>query len=217
MTIERLLWLPLVVGAALIVSVPQSAQALSLACCTSLEGMEQNSDLIIRGQALLDIDDVKKLHFSEAEWTTHIATGKALSPGVSVVVHDEKWQFVMGYTTLPVKVLTVFKGETEEQVISVGQKDDWGATPMVKDAEYLLFLSRSLYPESEKSLYFDFYGQGKYNTDRTDLTAGSAGYYNVEEVKERYGDRVDFIAPPLPERVGRWLSRGKEMVVALWH
>ena len=71
--------------------------------------------------------------------------------------------------------------------------------------------------ESEKSLYFDFYGQGKYNTDRTDLTAGSAGYYNVEEVKERYGDRVDFIAPPLLERVSRWLSKGRETVVALWH
>lgn len=214
MTIERLIWLPLV-GAALIVSVPQPAQALSLGCCTSLEDMEQNSDLIIRGQALLNIDDVEKLHFSEAEWATHIATGKALHPGVSVVVHDEKWQFVTGYTTLPVKVLTVLEGETEEQVISVGQEDDWGATPMVKGAEYLLFLSRSLYPESEKSLYFDFYGQGKYNTDKTDLTAGSAGYYNVEEVKERYGGRVDFIAPSLSERVSRWLSKARETVVAL--
>ena len=148
MTIERLLWLPLVVGAALIVSVPQPTQALSLACCTSLEDMEQNSDLIIQGQALLDIDDVEELHFSEAEWAAHIATGKSLLPGVSVVVHDEKRQFVTGHTTLPVKVLTVFEGETEEQVISVGQNHDWGATPMVKDAEYLLFLSRSLYPES---------------------------------------------------------------------
>ena len=217
MTIERLLWLPLAVGTALIISVPQPVQALSLACCTSLDEMEQSSDLIIRGQALLDIDDVEKLHFSEAEWATHIATGKALPPGVSVVVHDEKWQFVTGYTTLPVKVLAVIEGETQEQVISVGQNDDWGATPMVKDAEYLLFLGRSLYPESKKSLYFDFYGQGKYNTDRTDLTTGSAGYYNVEEVKERYGDRVDFIAPPLLERVSRWLSKGRETVVALLH
>ena len=159
-------------------------QALSLACCSSLDEMEQSSDLIIRGRALLDIEDVEESNFSEAEYQAHIATGKPLPPGVSVVVHDDEWQFVSGYTTLPVKVLTVLEGETEEQIISVGQENDWGATPMIKDAEYLLFLGRWLYPEPEKSLYFDFYGQGKYNLDGTNLTTGSPGYYDVDEVEE---------------------------------
>lgn len=214
---KRLPWLTLAIaGAALIASTPQQVQALSLACCASLDDMEQSSDLIIRGRALLDIEDVEELHFSEAEYQAHLATGKALPLGVSVVVHDDKWQLIMRYTTVPVKVLTVLEGKTTEQVIGVAQHNDWGAMPMVKGAEYLLFLSRSLHPESAQPIYYDFYSQGKYNLDGTDLAASSPGYYDVSEVKQRYGDRVDFVSTSLLERVDLSPQAEEEAVKTNW-
>ena len=211
MTIKQFPRLALTVTSILlVVSIPQQVQALSLTCCASLDDMEQSSDLIIRGRALSEVEDVEEIHFSEAEYQAHLASGETLPLGISVVVHDEKWQFVTGYTALPVEVLTVIEGETNKQVISVAQQNDWGATHMVKNAEYLLFLNRSLYFESGQAIYYDFYGQGKYNTDRTDLAAGSAGYYDVEEVKQRYGDRVDFLSTLPTETVN--LSQPEEAV-----
>ena len=102
-------------SASLIISIPQHVQALSLACCSSLDEMEKSSDLIVTGKALLSIDDVEERNFSEAEYQAYLATGEQLPIGVSVIVHDEKWQLVTRYTTLPVRVTTVLKGETTEQ------------------------------------------------------------------------------------------------------
>ncbi len=39
---------------------------------------------------------------------------------------------------LPVKVIEVVEGETNEQTISVVQYNDWGAIPMKNDTEYLV-------------------------------------------------------------------------------
>lgn len=194
-------------SASLIISIPQRVQALSLACCSSLDEMEQSSDLIVTGKALSGIDDVEERHFSEAEYQAHLATGEQLPIGVSVIVHDEKWQFVTGYTTLPVKVTTVLRGETTEQIIDVAQQDDWGATPMVEGAEYLLFLSRSLHFELSQPVYYDFYSQGKYNIDGTDTTAGSPAYYNIEEVRARYSDRIDFTPLSMKRRSASWIGK----------
>lgn len=205
-----------VVGVSFVVSVPQQAQALSLACYDSLDDMEQSSDLIIRGRTLSDVDDVEELNFSQAEYQARLATGEALPLGVSVVVHDDKWQFVDGYTALPVEVLTVFKGETDKRMISVIQNDDWEATSMVKDAEYLLFLHSSLRAELAQTLYSDLYGQGKYNTDGADLTAGSVCPQDTEGVRKRYSDRIDFAVPASSEKVGLSLGREQETNELSW-
>jgi hypothetical protein len=215
MTMKRLLWLTLA-GAVFIASAPQSVQALSVDCCTSLDEMEQHSDLIIRGRALQDIEDTEEFHFSEAEYQAHLATGKVLPLGASAVVHDDKWQIIMRYTTLPVKVLTVLEGETTAQIIGVAQENDWGATPMVKNAEYLLFLNRSLNFDTASPIYYDFYSQGKYNLDGTDPAASSPEYYNLDEVKQRYGDRVTFVSTPPNEAIDLPLQAEKETARTHW-
>ncbi len=195
-SVIRVLGSALTAGAWLVVAGSQQAQALSLACCTDLDEMVQSSDLIIRGRALADFNEVTKLHLSEAEYQARIAAGTPFPLGASVVIHDGDWQLVEQFIILPVKVLEVVEGETTEQVISVVQNNDWGAVPMKKDTEYLLFLQRPLPSESVPDFYCDFYGQGTYNLDGKDPRTSSAGYYDAEAVEERYGDRVEFASLP---------------------
>ena len=194
-SIVQPLSLAIAVSGLLITSIPQRVQALSLACCASLEEMEQNSELIIRGQALLDFDEVKEVHFSQDEYQVYLETGNSLPLGTSIVVHDDEWQLVERIVALPVEVLEVIEGETDNQTINVVQHNDWGAIPMKKGAEYLLFLSQSQQLEPIQHFYYNFYGQGTYNLDGTDLRASSAGYYDAEAIEEQYGDRVEFVAP----------------------
>ena len=105
-----------IVGAGLHLISPEPTQALSLALLNSLVDMEQKQRSHHQGQTLLDIDDVgREVIFLELSRPPTAATGNVLLPEGSVVVHDEKRQSATGHTTLPVKVLTVFEGETEEQ------------------------------------------------------------------------------------------------------
>jgi hypothetical protein len=155
--------------------------------------MEQSSDLIIRGRAIADFDEVATLHLSEAEYQARIAAGEPLPLGASVIVHDDDWQLVEQLTLIPVEVLEVLEGETTKNVISVVQHNDWGVIPMKKDAEYLLFLQHPMQSGPTYDFYFNFYGQGTYNLDGTDPRTSSANYYDAEAVEERYGDRVEFV------------------------
>jgi hypothetical protein len=121
---------------------------------------------------------------------------------------------------VPVEVISTVKGETKKRIINVSQQDDWGAIPMKKNAEYLLFLENSLMPEH--GFYSSFYGQGIYNTDGKDPRTSSAGFYDFETVQAMYGDRVDFVEPDLPQAAqshelisekswfNTWLTRLKE-------
>ena len=198
MTTKRILW-PTLAAASLFIAAPQPAKALSLACCTSLDEMEQSSDLIVRGRAIADFDEVATLHLSEAEYQARIAAGEPLPLGASVIIRDDDWQLVEQLTLIPVEVLEVIEGETTKDVISVVQHNDWGAIPMKKDAEYLLFLQHPMQSGPTHDFYFNFYGQGTYNLDGTDPRTGSAGYYDAEAVEERYGNRAEFV-PPLAAR-----------------
>ena len=194
MTTKLMLW-PTLAVTSLLITAPQSAKALSLACCTSLDEMEQSSDLIIRGRAVANFDEVETLHLSEAEYQARIATGEPLPLGAAVIVHDDDWQLVERLTLIPVEVLEVLEGQTTKNVISVVQYNDWGAIPMQKGAEYLLFLQHPIQSGPTYDFYFNFYGQGTYNLDGTDPRTSSASYYDAEAVEERYGERVEFVPP----------------------
>lgn len=86
---------------------------------------------------------------------------------------------------------------------------------MVEGAEYLLFLGRSLQFDPDRPVYYDFYSQGKYNIDGTDLTAGSPAYDDVEAVRARYGDRIDF-ALRSPEKSSPSSEVEENAVEASW-
>ena len=163
-------------------------------CCSSIEEMEQHSDLVIRGRALAEFDEAKAVPFSQDEYQAYLASGQSLPLGSSVVIHDDKWQLVERFTTVPVEVTEVIEGEVGDRLISVVQYNDWGAIPMKAGSEYLLFLSPSQQPEPVQNLYYNFYGQGTYNIDGTDIRTSSAGYYDADAVEAGYGDRIDFVS-----------------------
>lgn len=184
---------PALAAASLFIAVPQSVKALSLACCTSLDEMEQSSDLIIRGRAITAFDEVETLHLSEVEYQARIANGESFPLGASVIIHDDDWLLVEQLTLIPVEIIEVLEGETNKLVINVVQHNDWGSIPMEDGAEYLLFLQHPVQSGPTYDFYFNFYGQGTYNLDGTDPRTSSAGYYDAEAVEERYGDRVELV------------------------
>lgn len=199
---KKSLWSVLTTGTLLITSAPQSAYALSLACCNSLEEMEQSSDLIIRGRALAGFEEMQALQqLSDAEYQALIAAGKPLPQGTSIIGGGED-QFIRQETTIPVEVLEIIKGETNEQTINVVQHNGWGAIPMKKGSEYLLFLYPPLPSGSSQDFYYNFYGQGTYNLDGTDPRTSSALFYDTDAVKERYEDRIRFVFPPSEKTIG---------------
>lgn len=213
---KRLLW-SVSITAILFGTVALPSYALSLACCTSLEEMEQSSDLIVRGRPLADFDEVQKLYFSQAEYQARVTAGEPLPIGASVVIHDGNWQLVERYTTIPVEILEVIEGETDERVLGVVQHDDWGAIPMKKGAEYLLFLQQPSRSEEAGDIYYNFYGQGTYNIDGTDLRTSSAGYYDAEAVEERYGDRVQFVSSLSKQSTRAVQQEEEEPQMSLFH
>ena len=179
----------------------------------SPESLASRADVIIIGQTKSDFQSSQALSIDKEN------KGKAkIKLGQSVVVRDEMGQISDYYTITPVAIEKVLKGtdtivEKEIPVIQAGAvidepgRDkyilaDDGFSPLVKNAKYLLFLSKvdsTIYPNLEDTYSIISVNQGKFNLDKTDkkeakVEADDEQYKNLKQkVIKKYDRQLDLI------------------------
>lgn len=179
----------------------------------SAESLASRADVIIIGQTKSDFQSSQAVSIDKEN------KGKAkIKVGQSVVVRDEMGQISDYYTITPVTIKKVLKGtdtvlEKEISVIQAGAvveepgRDkyilaDDGFSPLVKNAKYLLFLSKvdsTIYPNLEDTYSIISVNQGKFNLDKTDkkeakVETDDEQYKNLKQkVMKKYDRQLDLV------------------------